>query len=85
MTAVWVVGIWCGLSAVFLLGWICRGVSIGPCDKCREWKTPGDELGDELVDVRAELAKAEDDLQLAWQAGIMAGQVLQAEREAEGL
>ena len=32
-----------------------------------------------------ELAKAEDDLQLAWQAGIMAGQILQAEREAEGL
>ena len=82
--AVWVVGIWLGCSALFLLGWICRGITIGPCDDCREWKRLADELGDQLVDRLAERDKAEAalaDLHDQIPNVFLAGQVFQAERK----
>jgi hypothetical protein len=93
--ATWIlVGVILGGSVGFVAGCILGIIAAGrgPCEHCRQWQTLVDEQDDELRGKDAELANADQaiedahrDRDLAWQAGIVQGQLLQADREAEGL
>jgi hypothetical protein len=74
--AVWVIGALVAAVAIYMRGWT-RGRRHGIAE-AGAWEALADQLDDGL-------REAEENLNLAWQAGIVQGQILQADREDHGL
>lgn len=85
MTALWVVGIWFGLAALFLLVCVCRYALSQPCIECRRWQAMVDELEAEIRTADRTIGSLHRNIDVAFDAGIVQGQLLQAEREENGL
>ena len=74
--AAWIIGGCLAAIAVYMRGWT-RGRRHGIAE-AGAWEALADKLDDGL-------REAEENLTLAWQAGIVQGQILQADREDHGL
>jgi uncharacterized protein YgfB (UPF0149 family) len=93
--ATWVlVGVILGLSVGFVAGCILGIIAggRGPCAECQQWQALVDELEAELVTMEAQATKAAQtiadlnhNIGVVWDAGVMAGQTFQADRQENDL
>jgi hypothetical protein len=90
VNAMWIIVGCLATVGVYMLGWT-RGRTHGIAE-AGQWEALADEQDDELRAKDAELARADATIDMlrrnddvAWQAGIVQGQLLQAEREEHGL
>jgi hypothetical protein len=93
--ATWVlVGVIAGGSVGFVAGCILGIIAggRGPCAQCQQWQALVDEQDDELRGKDGELAKADatiaqlnQNIGVVYDAGVVAGQTFQADRQENGL
>jgi hypothetical protein len=89
VTAMWIIVGCLATVGVYMLGWT-RGRTHGIAE-AGQWEALCDEQDAELRAKDAELARADATIDMlrridvAWQAGIVQGQILRADREEHGL